>query len=226
VSNEYLILYEYLDELLRVQSKAADMFEHSGVLGTVRENFLTQQIKERIDNPLIHTGQVVSNGHNVGQADLIIRKRGTINPELGGQVRIPSVDCEVVIEVKSNARGTDFRDFNIKAQKMKEENPNLKCGFFGYKLDCRKSTILRRFGVSYDLEYLDFEHDQNLVLQYPNIDFVVCIDDNIEEVIRRGKIYDYNKFFFLSKNLEGLNKYDLILSPPFSEYFLSQIKVL
>ena len=73
MNSEYQVLFEYLDELLRVQSKAAEMFEHSGVLGTVRENFLVQQIKERIDNPLIHTGQVVSNGQNVGQADLIIR---------------------------------------------------------------------------------------------------------------------------------------------------------
>lgn len=224
MSNEHQILFEYLDELLRVQSKAAEMFEHKGVLGTVRENFLAQQIKERIDNPLIHTGQIVSNGRNVGQSDLLIRRRGTINPEVGGQVRLPASDCTAVVEVKSNAKGTDFTRFDQKAALIKEENENVLCGIFTYRLECRKSTILKRFGIGYDMEYLEFEPDDRHELVYPNIDFVMCIDDSLELVFRDNEEFTYNKFFFITKNnTPGLEAYQLALKPPFSNYFLSKI---
>lgn len=223
MNNEYQIFYEYLDELLRVQSKAAEMFEHKGVLGKVREIFLSDQIRKRIDNPLIHTGQIVANGKNVGQADIIIRKKGTINHEIGGQVRITANDTAAVIEVKSNARGTDFRDFNAKAQKIKAENPKTLCGFFTYMLGCKKSTILKRFGVRYDKEYLDFEYDDKLKLVYTFLDFVICIDDSKEEVFKDGVVYYYNKFFFLNRDMTGSDKFDLFLTPPFSGYLISQI---
>ena len=222
MNNEYEVLYSYLDALLRLQSSAADMFEHTGVLGTVRENFLVQQIIERIDNPLIHTGQVIANARNTGQMDIIIRKNNTINPNIGGQARIIANDCAAVIEVKSNAIGTDFRDFNNKSEQIKLENPDVICGFFCYKLNCKKETILKRFGYKYDREYLNFEIDNDSLKEYPNIDFVVCIDDK-KEFVGKTDVF-YNKFFFLGKNLIENSKYDLVLVPPFSFYFLSEIR--
>lgn len=223
MNEEYQILYQYLDELLRVQSNAAEMFEHSGVMGEVREKFLIQQILERIDSPMVSTGQVISNNRNAGQTDIIIRKRNTINPVVAGQTRITASDCSAVIEVKSTAVGTHFRDFNAKAQLIKAENPEIICGMFCYKLGLKKRNLLKRFGYNYDHEYLEFEMDSRLPLVYDHIDFVVCVDQEEESVFKRGTEYTYNKFFYLDKNQNPDSQYGLILSPPFSFYFLSQI---
>jgi len=226
VNEEYRIVYGYLDELLRVQSKAADMYEHPGVLGAVREKFLHKQIIERSDYPsYVHTGQVIANNQNAGQHDIIIRKSGAMNPTIGGHVRIVAEECAAVIEVKSNARGVHFRDFNDKAGEMKAENPDLVCGMFCYKLGLKKRTILKRFGIDYDLEYLDFEIDTGLPVDYPNIDFVVCVDEDEEFVTRNEEQYSYNKFFYIDKNQNPDDKYDLTLQPPFSYHFLSQIQM-
>lgn len=216
MNEEYLVLYNYLDELLKLQSRAADMFEHSGVLGTVRENFLVQQITERLDNPLITTGQVIANGKNVGQTDIILRKRGTIDHSLAGQSRISAKDCSVVIEVKSNAKGTDIRDFNIEAGQIKDENPEVICGFFCYKLSCRKQYVLRNVGYKFDADLESFQHDKSLSDKYPNIDFIICIDDS-EEFNNEA---NYMKFFFLHQENQFKN---LELRPPFSGLFLSQL---
>jgi hypothetical protein len=227
MSEDYLILYEYLDQLLRVQSTTAEMFEHKGVLGTVRENFLSQQITERIDSPLIHTGEVTFNNGKSGQLDLIIRKSGTLNPEIGGQVRIPASDCAAIIEVKSNATGSDIRAFNIKAGEIKKDNPNVICGFFTYKLACTKRYALKKFGIIYDYDILEFDIENNVSAEYNNIDFISCLDDSVELVSRRGKDYTFNKFFFLHRSKDStdpLIEYELVLKPPFSFYFLSQIQ--
>lgn len=219
---QYETLYSYLDALLRLQSDAAEMFEHTGVLGTVRENFLVQQINERVDSVLIHTGQVISCENNAGQVDIIIRKKNTLNPAIGGQVRLVASDCAAVIEVKSNATGTDLRDFNEKSRIIKDENPNVVCGFFCYKLECKKETILKRIGYRFDKEYLGFEFNSKLVNAYPFVDFIMCIDDEEEYV--GGTSDFYNKYFFAHKNSEDITRFDLILKPPFSFYFLTKIK--
>ena len=55
-------------------------------------------VSERIDDvsSRIHTREVTTELEDLGQQDLIIRKRGTINPDLGGQVRISAEDCAAV----------------------------------------------------------------------------------------------------------------------------------
>lgn len=223
MNEEYRILYAYLDDLLRLQSSAADTYEHFGVLGTVRENFIIQQLKDRIDNLNIHGGQVIGNGLNAGQKDVIVRKMGTLNPDHGGQVRIIASDCAAVLEVKSNAVGTDFRDFNKKARIIKSENPKVKCGFICYKLGAKKRNILKKFGVSYDMDLLNFEISSQLPIDLGFIDFALCLDDSEEIIMRNGKEYTYNKFFFIQKNKIS-NQHNLILKPPFSFYFLSEIQ--
>ena len=53
-------LFEYIDELLRLQSEAVDRYNHKGVLGDAREEFVHSEIKLRIDDlaSRLHKGEI------------------------------------------------------------------------------------------------------------------------------------------------------------------------
>lgn len=225
-SEAYKVFYSYLDDLLRLQSKAADVYEHTCVLGSVRENFLINIIKEKIDNINIHSGQIIALNKNKGQADILIRKKNTINTSIGDQIRIMALDCNALIEVKSNATTTDFNNFDKKAEEIKKENKDILCGLVCYKLSCKKKYILKKFGFIYDSTILAFENEKNESKNnYKNIDFVFCMDDDFENGIKEVDNSKYNKFFYVYKNEQcNSKKYSLVISPPFTFYFLSKIQ--
>src|SRR3989338_9731253 len=149
-------LFAYLDDLLRLQADAAHRHNHKGVLGTVCESFVIQVLSERIDDIKIHTGEVVCEFGELGQHDIIIRQRGTLNLDLGGQTRLSASDCAGVIEIKSNATGSDITKFDEKSGLIKLENPKAICGIVCYKLNCKKDTVLKRAGFTYDQDIEGF----------------------------------------------------------------------
>jgi hypothetical protein len=184
------------------------------VLGAVRENFLTQMLRERIDHIKVCTGEITSSLGELGQHDVMIRRQGSLNTELGGHIRLPATDCSAVIEVKSNAKGSEITSFDTKARDIKIDNPKALCGMVCYKLACKKETILKRFGFVYDREIEGFIKDESLGSQYENLDFILCLDDDFEN--------EYKKAFFIKRGEE----YVLYLQPPFTEYFLMEINGL
>jgi len=210
-------LWAYLDDLLRLQSDAADRHNHNGVLGEVREEFVIQVLDHRIDDINLHKGEVVAAAGDMGQHDVIIRRRGTLNPEHGGQVRIEAADCAAVIEVKSNAKATEIRDFDAKAENIKVDNPEVICGIVCYKIRNRKDTILKRMGHEFDADLEGFFQIEEPVLTYSNLDFILCLDEDVEE--KSGK--EYSKSFFIKKDIGG--GYELFLSPPYMKYFLREV---
>lgn len=211
-------IYYYLDDLLLLQSKVADKYNHKGILGAVREIFLKRLLEERLDNIIIHTGEITVANKDIGQQDLIVRKQGTINPELGGHVRLPAKDCSAIIEVKSNAKGTDIRNFDNKATMIKAENPDTTCGLVCYKLQCRKETILNRAGFDFDKDVDGFIRSENNDPEYSSLDFILCLDETEEN---KDGTY-YLKAFFLKQE----QQYELFLKPPYTEYFLLEINRL
>lgn len=212
-----LEFYSYLDDLLSLQSNAADRHNHKGVLGSVREDFLRKILKESIDDINIHTGEVTSTTRDLGQHDIVIRRRGTVNTELGGSVRLPATDCSAVIEVKSNAKGTEITSFDEKAKLIKEDNSQAVCGMVCYKIRCKKETILKRFGFVFDSDIEGFIKSDcpPTINQYEWIDFILCLDG--EEENTHGQLH--SKAFFIKKSSE----YELFLKPPFTQYFLMEI---
>lgn len=210
-------LYLYLDDLLRLQSEAADRHNHMGVLGAVREDFVIQVLEGRIDNINIHNGEVVAAAGDMGQHDVIIRRQGTINPELGGQVRIGASDCSAIIEVKSNAKGTEIAAFDRKAVLIKADCPSAICGMVCYKIRNRKDTILRRSGHKVDRDIGAFFHDETLPVDYHGLDFILCLDEDEES----AGSFDYRKSFFIKRGIGGL--YNLFLEPPYMQYFLREV---
>lgn len=217
-------LFEYIDDLLRLQSRAVDKYNHKGVLGDAREEFVHSEIKLRLDNLAgrLHKGEVYFKKEQYGQHDIILRKRSSINPTLGGQVRMNSEDCAAIIEVKTNAKLTEIRDFDEKSKKLKQSMPNLVCGMFCYKINGKTSTVLERSGFKFDREYQLFE--QNLSHKiYDHIDFILCLDDDVEVngVDHMKADITYSKGFFLKKDH---GEYQLFHSAPFSKMLFQELK--
>jgi len=217
-------LFEYIDDLLRLQSKAVDRYNHKGVLGDAREEFVHSEIKLRIDDlaTRLHKGEIFCKDKEYGQHDIILRKKDTINPSLGGQVRINTHDCAAVIEVKTNAKLTEIRDFEEKSKQLKKSVPNLICGMFCYKIKGKTSTVLDRAGFKFDREYQVFEPNLDKKV-YENIDFILCLDDQIEiNGLDHAKAnITYSKGFFLQK---GNGIYQLHHAAPFSKLLFQELK--
>jgi len=213
-------LFSYLDDLLRLQSVAAKRHNHKGVLGAVRENFVIQVLSDSVDDIKLHTGEVTCALGDLGQNDIIIRQRGTLNTSFGGQIRLPAKDCASVIEVKSNAKGVEITNFNQKSASIKADNPSAICGMVCYKLNCKKETILKRMGHTFDRYMEGFELNENIELEYEHLDFILCLDEEIEE---NGKS-QYSKSFFIKKGGDG--RYGLFIDPPYMEYFLMTVNAV
>lgn len=210
-------LYSYLDDLLRLQSDAAERHNHKGVLGAVREDFVIQVLNDRIDDIKIHTGEVTTEAGDQGQNDVIIRHRGRLNPELGGQVRIAALDCAGIIEIKSNAKATEITDFDQKAAAIKIDNPDAICGMVCYKIRNRKQTILKRLGFDFDQDIDGFLKSENEEHEYNHLDFILCLDEAEEETGDK----EYKKAFFIKKGSDG--EYELFIDPPYMQYFLLEV---
>ncbi|MCR9696705.1 hypothetical protein [Vibrio parahaemolyticus] len=216
-------LYEYLDELLRLQSRAVEKFKHKGVLGDAREEFLRHQIKERLDrvDDRLHKGEVFFQDIEYGQHDIILRRKGTVNPSIGSQVRICSTECAAIIEVKTNAKLTEIRDFEHKSKLLKNHNENLVCGMFCYRISGKTSTVLERSGYKFDKEYQMFEPDDSKK-KYSNIDFIICIDDE-DEVNGTNHSKEpiiYSKGFCLVRESSS---YKLFAAPPYSQILFQEM---
>lgn len=218
--SEYL--YAYLDDLLGLQSGAADRHNHNGVLGAVREKFVAQVLTERVPNikERIHTGELTCNAGDLGQNDILIRRPNTLNTELGGQIRIPATECASIIEIKSNAKATEVTKFDQKSSSIKTDNPDAICGIVCYKLNCRKETILKRMGYYFDDDQEVFLPNLSGNKQYDSLDFIFCLDEEYEETNTNS----YKKSFFIKKGLSG--DYELFLDPPYMEYFLMAVNAV
>ncbi|MCG9770132.1 hypothetical protein L1D59_16150 [Pseudoalteromonas piscicida] len=216
-------LYEYIDELLRLQSTAVEKFKHKGVLGDAREEFLRDQVKGRLDRvgDRLHKGEVFYQNIEYGQHDIILRREDTVNPNIGNQVRICSTECAAIIEVKTNAKLTEIRDFERKSNELKRHNANLVCGIFCYKIAGKTSTVLARCGYKFDKTYQTFESD-NSKKEYSSIDFIICLDEE-EEVNgtdHNREPITYNKGFFLKRSSIS---YDLFKGAPYSEWLFQEL---
>jgi hypothetical protein len=107
--------------------------------------------------------------------------------------------CKLVLEVKSNASGNEIKKTNQNFEKIKTIDPDIKpiCGLFCYNTALEKKTILNRFGWTYDKDLESWKENTTIGLEYPHVDFIVCIGclEGAEECIE--------KQFFLIKDSES-----------------------
>lgn len=198
---------QYLEDLLYAQYEVADIFDHHLAKGEVREDFLIKLLCESSAHFKIHKGFLSNGTANSTQCDLMVCRPTAHVRQVGSQALIDVSDQPVLIEVKGNATGTDFKEFNDKAGQAKAlcTTHDIKCGIFCYKIDLRPQTILKRFGFRYDplndplgSVYFDTHSPPKLPqlpILYPNIDFAICIQPTAAGT-------DI-KQFFVRKNVNG-----------------------
>lgn len=196
------IFAQYYEDLLRAQYKVSQFVQQSLPKGTIREDFLRELVLKRKESLRAKKGMVVKGSTQSGECDLIFYdSSATINP-IGDQIMIEPKHCKLVLEIKSNATGSDLKKTNANFQKIKEIDPENKplCGLFCYNSAIKKKAILRRFGWVFDKYLESWEEDLSLEMEYLHIDFIVCIacleEDKIA-CLEEDKEYTEQQFFLI-----------------------------
>ena len=172
------IFAQYYEDLLRAQYKVSQIVQQNLPKGTIREDFLRELVLKRKEALRAKKGMVAKGSAQSGECDLIFYNLSATTNPIGDQIiMIEPKHCKLVLEVKSNATGSDFKKTNSNFQKIKEIDPENKplCGLFCYNSAIEKKTILRRFGWVFDKDLESWEEDLSLEMKYLHIDFIVCI---------------------------------------------------
>ena len=217
--------FTYTSKLLNAQSEVAEVIEHLPTRGRVREYFIKDIIEKHFGNSIkIHRGVVnLDNVAYEGQIDLILAHNNSIMASFTPEdIGIDAEDCKLILEVKTNATTEDFKAFNERAKTIKENCLERRplCGMFCYKINLLKTTILKRFGYEYNRDTLIYFQNDETEIDYPFIDFVVCIDqEEFDDHTNTAQ-------FFIRKDSSEFSTgtYDLSENFPSVEDFIKLIK--
>lgn len=205
---------EYIENLLRAQYDISEIIEHALTRGEIREDFLMDIIQSQFETVKVAKG-IISNGTTQScQCDLVFVKPDARQRKLGRQTLIEVEDTIMVLEVKSNATGTDIKEFNEKAKKIKELSEKAKplCGIFCYNINLEEKTIYKRFGFEHNKEIDTYIYSGENI-DYLHLDFLVSIHSKEDKI----------KQFFIRYD-ENNSKYILNRNYPISKHFFSLIK--
>lgn len=198
----------YIEELFQAQFKISEcIISHQLEKGQTREDFIKDELEKRFENINVKKGFISGINHeSSNQADILILKENAQTRMLGGNCIADVSDVNLLIEVKSNATGSDLRKLNNDIQLIKGQNSDSELPLFGifcYRIALLKKNILKRFGFRYDAENdlttynlgpeeISQGNFSNLELEYPNIDFILTIH----------RSDDGEKFIYLQKMLD------------------------
>lgn len=207
----------YYQKLLNAQYDVAEVIEHLLSRGEIREDFLKDIVKKRKDNLKIEKGFLCDRkGRQSSQCDVLIAKNHIAIERLGSHCVMQLQDCNIILEIKSNATGNDLKECEEKALKINGLDSDIfpLYGLFCYKYELSKNNLLRRFGYKYDKETKEFFKDETEPLKYPHIDFLLAISVEEEE----SESDPILKQMFLMKD-KSANSYDLYLDYPAIRHF-------
>jgi len=175
---------EYIQNLLIAQYKVSGIIEHNLTKGEVREDFLKDMIIERLPKYRAVNGVIVDPlGRQSPQCDCILLKSNAQTRKIGKQEIVDIEDVLFVIEIKSNAKGTDLKKFNDdikKIKKMQNSNDRMKFILFGYEINLKHLTILKRFKHNFDSYIKSIYLDPRGNEMYPNIDILLNLSSSFE----------------------------------------------
>jgi len=173
------IFAQYYEDLLRAQYRVSEELVKDQHLscGTIREEFLREILIKKRPSINITKGFVKKGGERSGECDQIFHHQDSPIDTIGGQLFIKPEHCKLVLEIKSNATGDDIKKTNKNFEKIKTIDPDVKplCGLFCYNTTLQKKTILNRFGWTYDKDLEGWKENPVLNIEYPHIDFIVCV---------------------------------------------------
>lgn len=217
----------YIEELFQAQFEISEtIFSHQLEKGQTREGFIRNELERRFKNINVIKGFITgsSRPENSNQIDILVLKNNAQMMTLGENCFAEASDVSVLIEVKSNATGTDLTKFNNDIQKIKDQNPDSDLPLFGifcYRVALLKKNILKRFGFNYDAENdlttynlgqeeISQGDFSNLELEYPNIDFILTIhrSDDGDKFIYLQKAFDrFGKPYYVERREVPVSKH-------------------
>ena len=214
---------EYVEDLLLAQYRVSEIVEHPLTRGEIREEFIRHQIEQRYEHMRCYTGIIAEDAGNQqsGQLDLIIAKRTAEKRTLGNHAMIAAEDAVFVIEVKSNATGTDFKNLDERAAKYKTftGGVEMSVGMFCYFYDLKMRNILKRLGYAFDEEMDGFVLSTDIVPKYKNIDFIIALDNDEDSDTGQSRA-----FFAIKDETQEDTVFRLFQNRPVSKHFFKLIK--
>ena len=194
------------------------MIDHKLTRGEMREDFIKHQVALQYKQLSCCKGVVAdANGENQsGQIDFLVPKPNTRQRKMGEHSLFSINDISFVMEVKSNATGSDFSALNNKAKTYKAMKgaESLGIGMFCYYYNLKMKNLVKRFGWGYDADIQSYQPLEDIECEYPYIDFVIALDDSEED--ERKKC-----FFLMRDNTNPNTSYMLYQDHPVSKYFFS-----
>ena len=196
------IFAQYYEDLLSSQYQVSEALVKDQHLscGTIREEFLREILIKKKLSIKIAKGFVKKGEDRSGECDHIFYHQDSSIDTIGSLSFILPEHCKLVLEIKSNATGADLKKTNENFKRIKsiDVDHKPKCGLFCYNTVLQKMTVLNRFGWKYDTDTESWVEDSVRTLEYPFIDFIVCIAslDESEGCIEK-------QFFIIRDNDSG-----------------------
>ena len=199
---------QYSEDLLMAQYDVSEIITHELMKGEVREDFLITTLESCSDpKPKLVKG-TISDGHDdAGQLDIILCRPFAHIRTIGTQCFVEKDDALCVVEVKGNCTGRDLKKAEAKAVVIQnlQGRRSPQYGVVCYKVALELTTIMGRFGYSYDPANATFFDNATIPneaeadwrkLDYPHLDFFVSLEEGKKVFLRKYELSP-GKFRFI-----------------------------
>ncbi len=211
---------EYAETLLMAQFDVSKIIDHPRWQGDVREEFLMDMVTKLFNGEYkLEKGFLYVDADTHDQdMDIFVRRKGAIGHPFGSGSGMNPEDTHLIIEVKSTAEKAHLAELNDKIDKIQRQCPGERpyVGMFCYKMDFAKKNLLKWFGYRYDRAGMMYVQDVSLILEYPFIDFFICIDRNNKGVAANQVL--------VKKNNSGNGTYILSYTYPLMDDFVRMLQ--
>ncbi|MEO6037157.1 MAG: DUF6602 domain-containing protein [Saprospiraceae bacterium] len=211
---------EYCETLLMAQFNVSKLIDHPRWQGDVREEFLMDLVTKLFNGACkLEKGFLYVDADTHDQdMDIFVRRKNAVGHPFGQASGMSPEDTHLIIEVKSTAEKDHLAELNDKIDKIQQqcEQERPYVGMFCYKMGFAKQNMLRWFGYRYDRAGKMYVKDDSLTLEYPFIDFFICID-------RTDKAAAANQVF-IQKNNQHDGTYILSYNYPLMNDFVRMLQ--
>lgn len=196
----------YLESLLILQYNASDFIKHKLTKGELREDFIKQVLEKEYGHLTIVNGTLIQDRWQSSQADFIHLKT---DARIGSFRTFEINDCKLFMEIKSDAKKSEFVALNSTAIDIKSRCKSIKVGMLCYTTNAKPHTVLKSFGFKFDKEIEGYNSYDESIDLYPNIDFMYSL--NVSE--------DNLSPYFIMRDMWGKN--NLYIKPPVINNFFN-----
>lgn len=166
----------YLRDVLKMQYMVSDSISHRLTKGELREKFIRRMVQDEFPNLLLKSGILCVDTWQSTQGDFLWLREGA---RIGNLNLYDLEDCQMFMEIKSQATAAELRTINETAGNLKQRHTGelpIKVGMFCYSTSANEKTILRKFGFTYDKEIEGYNAYTQSTDVMRNVDFLFSLN--------------------------------------------------